>query len=722
MALTEEQKVRMRTIATKTLRNYVKSPAAVAEQERRPSRGAVSDAAHTINDLYNGFTQLPGVKQFGQLVGGAIGAAGAVASEAMQPFGTALAAPIVLGIRLAKGDNIGQAVARTGDELQRAGRYSTQQTSQFGQQIGEAGAPAAIVGQFGGIAPNAVLAFGQGVDGYETMREGISSGDTTKTIQGGIGFGTSVLGAYGAYRGYRGGDGLIVSNELKQRMGLGSGLTSAINKRALPETVKTSVTRLGEQTINSTDSIDLTPDELQAIDTVKAPRKSSVIDDIRALFTTAREAKNDQRNPTPYAKIGDEVIQGVEEVQQIITELSEQKKSVLQEAETSGVRFTGASTLLSEFEATAKERLGVIFDANGNPRTASGRGGTIDAQDAALLKDLYNDLKSLRGDKGASYVPQRVARQEVSGVVKPVTIVGEQPKGSGYAPRPAAKTTTILPDGKKIDGEMTSYTERPYSYNSNAVSKDTDGVGIRIADDVVDRYQSRLDYSKPGAVAVNAPVEGVVKQFIGQLNSMVKDQIGGSYRKLNSQLSGLYKLLSWLNKNLGPDAVRSGSLIKRIFSPTDGGTLRYLELLEQVTGRNIIDKAVIARQAMEAVGDSRGTSLLENTAPAPVAGAVQAIPVLGRIVDFLNSVVRPLVMNDATQEKALIEIAQSVKTVADGGIIDLFKLEKSIELIKSSPDARFTIEQAFGTAIENLPELLTGAMLGVRGVLEERKD
>jgi hypothetical protein len=135
---------------------------------------------------------------------------------------------------------------------------------------------------------------------------------------------------------------------------------------------------------------------------------------------------------------------------------------------------------------------------------------------------------------------------------------------------------------------------------------------IQKADDMVDAIQDLLyKRQKNVAIPVNSQVEAILKQSIGELNKMVKKAAGGTYRKSNLKYSNFKGLFDDLNKALGKDANKGGSLMKRVFSPTDGGTKQLFAQIKKATGIDLVEEAALAKHVMEIVGDPRGNNLLE---------------------------------------------------------------------------------------------------------------
>jgi len=214
-----------------------------------------------------------------------------------------------------------------------------------------------------------------------------------------------------------------------------------------------------------------------------------------------------------------------------------------------------------------------------------------------------------------------------------------------------------------------------------------EGRNIRAVDDLVDKYQAKLDYSARGATPVSGPVDGLIKSTLSQLNNSLKKQVGGDYIDLNQSYSAVVKLRDWLNKNLGPDAIRDGALMKRVFSPSDAGTKRYFEQIKKLTGVDLIQEAWMAKLAMDAVNDPRSKSLLEEAGVAAEAAQQLAnvfIPSTGKITGFLRAAQRAIV-NDKAIERVMIKIAEGAEVTP-----------KEVDLLEKNPAIRQFFDITFG--------------------------
>lgn len=132
-------------------------------------------------------------------------------------------------------------------------------------------------------------------------------------------------------------------------------------------------------------------------------------------------------------------------------------------------------------------------------------------------------------------------------------------------------------------------------------------------DGTVDAIQDLL-YKRKQNVAepVNSTVEGVLKEVTGQLNEELKTQAGPRFRKANDKYSYFVDTRNNLNKALGVEGSKGGSLMKRVFSPTDGGMKALFKKIKNDTGVDLVQEAAMAKSSMELAGDTRQRNLLES--------------------------------------------------------------------------------------------------------------
>jgi hypothetical protein len=132
-------------------------------------------------------------------------------------------------------------------------------------------------------------------------------------------------------------------------------------------------------------------------------------------------------------------------------------------------------------------------------------------------------------------------------------------------------------------------------------------------DDAVGYIQESLYKAKGNLnVPVNSQVEGVLKQITKHLNEGLKEKGGEAYKASKGMYSVHKKAFEKLNKMLGADNSKGGSLMKRVFSPADGGTKKLFEEVKRLTGVDLVEEATLAKFAMEQAGDPRSANLLEQ--------------------------------------------------------------------------------------------------------------
>lgn len=166
------------------------------------------------------------------------------------------------------------------------------------------------------------------------------------------------------------------------------------------------------------------------------------------------------------------------------------------------------------------------------------------------------------------------------------------------------------PDGAKIGESDIPAVQKMYDEISAFNKRSTVGK----IDNTVDRLQSEVygDAKKNVMFQPNDKVDSVLKATIGDLNGALKDSLGDDFTSMNAYYSEIKDVFDNLNKALGDEGSKGGSLMKRIFSPTDGGTKALFGQVEALTGVDLVKEATLAKFAMEATGDVRQANLLEQ--------------------------------------------------------------------------------------------------------------
>lgn len=156
---------------------------------------------------------------------------------------------------------------------------------------------------------------------------------------------------------------------------------------------------------------------------------------------------------------------------------------------------------------------------------------------------------------------------------------------------------------------------------------------VRQVDDTVDALQDILYKRKTlTAVPVNGQVEAVLKQMTGKLNNAVKKIGGEQYTKANAKYAYYVDTFDKLNKALGQEGVRGGTLMKALFSPSGEAPRRLFADIKKLTGIDLVEEATLAKFAMESIGDARQASLLEEVIR---TGSITPMGFVGKAVDKL---------------------------------------------------------------------------------------
>lgn len=138
---------------------------------------------------------------------------------------------------------------------------------------------------------------------------------------------------------------------------------------------------------------------------------------------------------------------------------------------------------------------------------------------------------------------------------------------------------------------------------------------VKQVDDFVDWAQSQLYKQSKSISKFEVAAEPVVRELqgiTGDLNTRLKEIVGGGYGEVNARVSRLIELQDELSRALGADARKGGGLMKRVFSPAAGNLRDIFEEIRKETGIDLIKEATLAKFAMEGVGDVRQQSLLKQ--------------------------------------------------------------------------------------------------------------
>lgn len=158
-------------------------------------------------------------------------------------------------------------------------------------------------------------------------------------------------------------------------------------------------------------------------------------------------------------------------------------------------------------------------------------------------------------------------------------------------------------------GLVNQYLEELQSLGKNPTAASVDAT--------IDKLQATLFEKKGGVSIPTTPrIQSFINKSIGELNGELKSAVdtalgSNAYSTINSSYATRINLFNKLNKALGEEAVKGGSLVKRFFSPSDAGTKKIFSDIKSFYGIDLAQDATLARFVMETLGDTRAASLLE---------------------------------------------------------------------------------------------------------------
>ena len=241
---------------------------------------------------------------------------------------------------------------------------------------------------------------------------------------------------------------------------------------------------------------------------------------------------------------------------------------------------------IDKLDGLLKDRLGTQY--NGGTPVPSGNGMSFDEHISQLNKVL----------EGKGELPSDETFSNANGRVSQLT--GTSDKAL------IQKTYTLLNDMKE------------------------NGTTAQKLDDTISVIRQDLDYQKNSRpTPSNTKSEGIVKGIVHDLSEQVKsmggttDESGKATNSYSDAMKGYsdaikvkQDLETRLGGQIGGDYKNAASVLIRRMSPQDGGTRAALRALEEQTGVPVFQHAILAKFAMDVIGDPRVHSLIESVADA----------------------------------------------------------------------------------------------------------
>jgi len=371
-----------------------------------------------VSKVYEGYKNLPGIKQLGQAGGAVLGGAGYVVGGL-----TGGAAQVVQNI--ATGKDIFSNVRSSAKNI-------AQETGNFGTQVGTEGAVNAPLGALGrlgtvGRLANTALAISQGNEGYNTLKNAQSPEDY---VSGGIQFATALAGARGSSKAEVG--------KLPSKKTFGNIL------RAPAENVKDIFTApsRGVKAAATAASDAITPiepalkTELLKGEKNKTINKQQMLDRYNTYTKQAELAKKDYSQATPLELAGNKAEEALSKLNDGLGVFGEQKNAVL--AQKGNQVVPDIQKTRGKFNSLLADRLGIRV-SNGEVSNLPGRLSLIEGNpmDIGLAKQVDNILQKLEPQSTNSLLPAKESRatlQQVNDAVD--SIQGKLYERSGIGAQP----------------------------------------------------------------------------------------------------------------------------------------------------------------------------------------------------------------------------------------------------------------------------------------------
>lgn len=470
------------------------------------------------------------------------------------------------------------------------------QTGGFGATLRDI--PSDVIQTFGG----AVESVTKGMETASDVRRRVEMGETTplagtlQTIGGGLRAGAEIIG-----------QGIL---------GLGKTLLSPKREEQVAETVASGVERIAQtqpvQEISQRYS-ELSPEQQRNIQGALgageglattfgfAPIVSKLRGTLSESAVRALEASDDvlRRTRESVSKVSPEVPKlsngVVQDIRFALSDIDPQVETILQRSDFNEVNryFQQARTAKAD-------------PAKNTPLELAGT-KAVEAFDSI-------DKARKSAITGKKAILESVANERVSGnTINEVMSTGIQRMSERFGASIDAKGNVTQAKGRtlKLDASDEKLV-REYFTRLNAL-----GIAptVQQVDDFVDWAQGQLYKQSKTMSKFEVASEPVIRELqgvTGDLNTRLKDTVGGGYGEVNARIGKLIELQEELSNALGADARKGGGLMKRLFSPTGGDTRRIFEEIRQETGIDLVKEATLARFAMEGVGDVRQRSLLQS--------------------------------------------------------------------------------------------------------------
>lgn len=206
------------------------------------------------------------------------------------------------------------------------------------------------------------------------------------------------------------------------------------------------------------------------------------------------------------------------------------------------------------------------------------------------------------GLKKVKEIAQKVGEEKSSFIRLPTAFKGDAVKKFNEGLQSFLNNRSLIENDKGLVKEIVSQ----FKQLGNSPSQG-------MVDKFIDFAQERLYAGEKNlTLPVSNKTTAGLRNLISSLNNSLKNQLPEEYRTLNEKYSELTGLINELNTKLGKESGNAGALIKRLFSPSDARTKELFTELGKLTGQDYFRDARLSKFVMEALGDTRASSILEQ--------------------------------------------------------------------------------------------------------------
>lgn len=508
-------------------------------KERYKQKGILGGTAENINAAYEGYKELPVVKQVTNAFGEGMRGVGKVVGGATGGIAQA-------GYNVLTGRPLTEGVVEQA-------KKSAEETGNFGFTIGKEGSAAAPLGVAGRI-PNALMAGAQIYEGGESLANAETPEDY---VNAGVQLGTGIIGAKGAKTG----KGKIFNPEVTKP--IKSAIVEKIPQskyvvKPVESIVKPSIEKT-KNLVNKTgekvgDAISPIEKNVQTELTKSSIPKAQRIENYDRYINQAEKAKIDNSQSTPLELAGSRGEEALGKLKEQLNAAGQKKEVVLQKH---GEKVVITQPSFQKFGEMLEKRLGTTIDKNNNFIDAKGRKSLVtnSISDKKLVTKVFDTLRDL-GTKPTL--------QEVNDAID--SIQGELYKGKTVGVEPiSGKTEAVV---KEVVSDL------------NNRAKDVGGDAYK---------QANAEYS------TKREIYDTLNKALG-----IEGNKGAALMKQLFSPNGTMprKLFSAIQELTGIDLVNEATLAK--FAMESVGDARQANLLNEVLRGNVpLSKSGIIGKALE---------------------------------------------------------------------------------------------------------------------------